>query len=149
MGAEPPLRRRRKKHSNFKHKMHPRNASRPPHLNRRYQLKTFSKGRSEPTRTKYREQMYRRFNCTKERMRFLCNPQTCRKAGISLPNPQVITGEQCSPLHWACDIGGQGKPCTNLFVPPTPKSCTSKGRELHQRSPAAPPYIGLRYPHKL
>ena len=104
-----------------------KNRTRTARLNRRYQRKSFSKGRNVPTRTKYREQMYRRFNCTKERMRLLCNPQTCRKAGISLPNPQVITGEginfvnTCSPLHWACVIGGRGKPCTNIVRTPYTK----------------------------
>ena len=80
VGAEPPLRRRRKKHTSRQHKANRETQARKSKLNRRYK-KSCSKGRNVPTRTKYREQMYRRFNCTKERMRFLCNPQTCRQAG--------------------------------------------------------------------
>ena len=73
VGAAPPLRQRRKKQTSRQHKTDREKQVRKCKLNRRYP-KMCSKGITSPTRTKSREQMYRRFNFTKQRSAFRETP---------------------------------------------------------------------------
>ncbi len=84
-------------------------------LNRRYQ-KMCSKGLSFDSAQRNENRTYRRFNCTKERMRFLSNPQTCRKAGGGKAHSALYAGAHIgAPLHkWnkvtLFGSRGRGKP---------------------------------------
>ena len=142
------MRRRRKKHANRNHKANPRNANRPFRLNRRYQ-KMCSKGINFPPRTKYREQTYRRFNFTKQRSAFRETPyppsggqnptKPSKPTRASNARPYIVGVRyytKCGKPSCFCVGASIARPCDLCGF-------GNSRRELHQRSCAAPLYIGL------